>query len=147
MPSSAGAFLLDTNIVSELRKGTRADVGVAEWFEELEDDQVFLSVLTIGELRRGIEAIRPRDHRQARRLDLWLQELLSSFADRILPIGLEIGDTWGRLNVPDPLPVVDGLLAATAHVHGLTLATRDTGPAQISGISYVDPFQGNSRRR
>ena len=141
------SFLVDTNVISELRKGSRCDRSVTSWFETLQPDEIFLSVLTVGELRRGIEAIRRRDRKQARRLDLWLQELLSSFADRILPISLEIGDAWGRLNVPDPLPVVDGLLAATAHIHGLTLATRDTGPAQRSGISYVDPFQGNSGGR
>ena len=137
---SSGAFLLDTNVVSELRKGERADVGVVEWFDGLDDDQIFLSVLTIGELRRGIQAIRRRDHEQAGRLDLWLRELLSGYAERVLPIDLEIADKWGHMNVPDPLPVVDGLLAATAHVHGLTLATRDTGPAQRAGVAVMNPF-------
>lgn len=136
----SGAFLLDTNVVSELRKGPRGDPHVTAWFSGLEDGQIFLSVLTIGELRRGIEAIRRRDREQAGRLDLWLRELLSGYAESVLPVDLEIADRWGRVNVPDPLPVVDGLLAATAHVHGLTLATRDTGPAQRVGVAVMNPF-------
>lgn len=137
MPRS---FLLDTNVVSELRKGARANRGVTAWFSRLGEDQLFLSVLTVGELRRGVEAIRRRDTNQAGQLDAWLEELTTLFADRILPIDAPIAECWGRLNVPDPLPVVDGLLAATAHVRGLTLATRDTGPAERSGVAVVNPF-------
>lgn len=138
----AHAFLLDTNVLSELRKGGRADPGVARWFAGLDDAQIFLSVLTLGEARRGVESIRRRDRRQARQLESWLSEVATLFADRILPVDARVAERWGRMNVPDPLPVIDGLLAATAHVHDLTLATRDTGPAERSGADVVNPFSG-----
>ena len=134
------AFLLDTNVVSELRKGSRADAGVSTWFSGLDDDQLFLSALTIGELRRGVESIRRRDTAQAEQLEVWLAELVNLFAERILAVDSEIAERWGRMNVPDALPVVDGLLAATAEVHGLTVATRDTAPAERAGAAVVNPF-------
>jgi predicted nucleic acid-binding protein len=137
MPS---AFLLDTNVISELRKGADADPGVAEWFAELDDREVFLSVLTIGELRRGVESIRRRDAGQAESLVAWLEQLRTLFADRLIAVDSEIAERWGRMSVPDPLPVIDGLLAATAEVRGLTLATRDTAPAERAGVAVVNPF-------
>ena len=134
------AYLLDTNVLSELRKGRRADRRVSDWFAGLDDSQIFISVLTIGELRRGVEAIRRRDREQAERLEGWLGQITKLFADRILPVDTTIAERWGRMNVPDSLPVIDGLLVATAFAHGLTLATRDTAPAERSGVPVLNPF-------
>jgi predicted nucleic acid-binding protein len=136
--------LIDTNVISELRKGQRADPAVASWFAGLADDAVFLSVLTLGEIRRGIESIRRRDPRAAAALDSWLGRVSAMHRERVLPIDRAIAEEWGRMNVPDPLPVVDGLLAATARVNGLTLATRNTSDIARAGVDCVDPFTGSS---
>lgn len=135
------SFLLDTNVISELRKGARAHEGVRRWFESLEPEEIFLSVVVTGEIRRGIEAIRRRDPRAAVTLDRWLKRVVSSYESRILPIDALVADAWGRLNVPDPLPVVDGLMAATAKVHNLTLATRNIRDVERTGVSIVNPFE------
>jgi toxin FitB len=134
------SYLIDTNVVSELRKGERADPGVASWFAGLADEEVFLSVLTLGEVRRGIESIRRRDPKAAAALDSWLGRLSEAHGDRILRVDRSIAEEWGRMNVPDPLPVVDGLLVATAQVNGLTLATRNTADIAGTGVDLVDPF-------
>lgn len=134
------SYLLDTNVISELRKGDRADANVLEWFSGLADEEILLSVLTIGEIRRGIENVRRRDQDGAAALDGWLHQVIGQHRDRILPIDKAIADEWGRLNVPDPLPVVDGLLAATAKIHGLTLATRNVKDIERTGTRFIDPF-------
>jgi toxin FitB len=134
------SYLLDTNVVSELRKGSRADRNVFSWFSGLADEEIFLSTLTLGEIRRGIESIRHRDAKTAGVLESWLGRVADQHGDRIVPIDRAIADEWGRMNVPDPLPVVDGLLAATAKVVGLTLATRNTADIERADISYVNPF-------
>jgi toxin FitB len=132
-------WLLDTNIVSELRKGERADPRIRAWFDSADEDALFTSVLVIGELWRGIESIRRRDIPSALALEHWLASLTDGFADRILPIDRAVAEEWGRLNVPDPMPTVDGLLAATARVHGLTLVTRNTRDVVRSGVALLDP--------
>jgi predicted nucleic acid-binding protein len=134
------AYLLDTNVVSELRKGERANLNVSSWFAGLADENIFLSVLTIGEIRRGIESVRRRDLDSAASLDRWLTSLSEAHAERILPVDRAIAEEWGRMNVPDPLPVVDGLLAATARVLGLTLVTRNVADVEASGVELFDPF-------
>jgi toxin FitB len=134
------SYLLDTNVISELRKGKRADAKVTAWFGGLSDDEIFLSVLTIGEIRRGIENVRGRDSDSAVALDRWLALLSEVHGDRILPVNRAIAEEWGRMNVPDPLPVVDGLLAATARVLGLTLATRNVVDVRGTGVELFDPF-------
>ncbi len=138
------SYLIDTNVISELRKGQRADPGVASWFAGLADDEVFLSVLTLGEIRRGIESIRRRDPKAAAALDSWLGRVSETHRERVLPVDRAIAEEWGRMNVPDPLPVVDGLLAATARVNGLTLATRNVADIAGTGVDCVDPFSGSS---
>lgn len=135
------SFLVDTNVLSELRKGRRADRGVREWFAAANDEDLFTSVLVIGELRRGIASIRRRDAAAAAALEQWLSRLTEMFSDRILPIDVAVADRWGALNVPDPLPTVDGLLAATALVHGLALVTRNTRDVARTGVALVDPFE------
>lgn len=134
------SYLLDTNVLSELRKGERADANVRAWFGELADEEIYLSVLTIGEIRRGVENVRRRDPDAARALDSWLARLGEAYRDRILPVDRAIAEEWGRMNAPDPLPVVDGLLAATARVIGLTLATRNVADVDGAGVEFVDPF-------
>lgn len=134
-------FLLDTNVISELRKGARADSNVVAWFESVEDHDLYLSVLVLGELRQGVERLRNRDPRSAGSLERWLDVLAEDYAARVLPVDRDVADLWGRLNVPDPLPVVDGLLAATALVHDLTLVTRDQRGIRGTGVRTLDPFK------
>lgn len=135
------SYLLDTNVVSELRKRTRASAAVSSWFANVDSNDLFLSALVVGELRQGTERIRRRDPVAAERLERWLLALVESYADRILPVDQRIAELWGRLNVPDPLPAVDGLLAATALVHDLTLVTRDTRQVARTGVRLHDPFK------
>ena len=133
-------YLLDTNVVSELRKGSRAGTAVKTWFAAVASNELFLSVLVVGELRQGVEGIRRRDPEAARQLDRWLLALVGSYDDRILPVDARVAELWGRLNVPNRLPVVDGLLAATAIVHDLTLVTRNTRQVAKTGALVLDPF-------
>lgn len=139
------SYLVDTNVLSELRKGRRCDPNVFGWFSAVRDEDVFLSVLVIGEVRRGIERIRRRDGRSARILDTWLRRLRASHRDRILPVDDAVAEEWGRLSAPDPIPVVDGLMAATARVHGLTLATRNVRDVARTGVPCVNPFEAPRR--
>ena len=141
------SYLVDTNVISELRKGTRADRRVTDWFAGVAEGDLYLSVLTLGEVRKGIERIRRRDQRAAAPLERWLRELLEAHRDRILPIDQAVAEEWGRLSVPDPLPVVDGLLAATAAVHGLVLVTRNVKDLLRSGVSLLNPFESAATRR
>ena len=136
------SYLIDTNIVSELRKGRRCNPGVASWFAQVASAEIYLSVLTLGELRRGIENIRRRDVPAAEALETWFQELSASNTDRILPVDQEIAERWGRYSVPDPLPVLDGLLAATAAKHGLMLVTRNVKDVERTGVACINPFSG-----
>jgi toxin FitB len=135
------SYLLDTNVVSELRKGDRANRGVVRWFGDVADEELYLSVLTAGELRRGIDSVQRRDREAAAALNRWLHGLLESFADRLLPINHAIAVEWGRMNVARSLPVIDSLLAATAKVHGLTFITRNTQDVAATGVACVNPFR------
>jgi predicted nucleic acid-binding protein len=137
------SYLLDTNVISELRKGERADANVAAWFAGIAEEEIFLSVLTIGEIRRGIENVRRRDPDSAAALDRWLSLLSEAHGDRVVPIDRAIAEEWGRRNVPDPLPIVDGLLAATARVFGLTLVTRNIADVASTEVELLDPFAGS----
>ena len=134
------SFLLDTNVISELRKGRRANAKVREWLGSVDDEELFLSVLVTGELRQGIERLRGRDPKAATSLERWLEQLLKDYEARILTVDAAIADMWGRLNVPNPLSTIDGLLAATAIVHQLTLVTRNVRDVKRTGVAYVDPF-------
>ena len=137
-------YLLDTNVISELRKGSRCHPAVAAFFERLPSQDLCISVLTLGELRKGIERIRGRDADQAQSLDAWLAEISKHYASRIVPIDLEIAARWGRLAAIRTFPVIDGLLAATALVHGLTLVTRNWRDLEGSGAAWLDPFEPRS---
>jgi toxin FitB len=133
------SWLLDTNVLSELRKGERAEEGVRSWFAEVDDAQLFTSVLVLGEIRRGIESIRRRDEPSALALEQWLVRVAVGFGERVLPIDVRIADRWGSLNVPNPVPTVDGLLAATALVHDLVLVTRNIRDVAATGVQVLDP--------
>jgi toxin FitB len=133
------SFLLDTNVVSEIRKHT-PDAGVAQWFASVPADSLFLSVLVVGEIRQGIERLARRDSAQAEIFEQWLSQLVDGYDDRLIPITERIAQTWGRLNVPAPLPVVDGLLAATALVHDWTLVTRNVADVRSTGVRLLNPF-------
>ncbi len=137
-------FLLDTNIVSELRKGTRAHPNVAAWFAEADDQELCLSVLVGGEIRRGIEAIRRRDPAEAGTLERWLGRLVRDYSDRILPIDRAVAEEWGSLTAVRASSVIDTLLAATAHVHGLTLVTRNVSHVAWTGVSCLNPFSARA---
>jgi predicted nucleic acid-binding protein len=135
-------WLLDTNIVSELRKRERADANVRAWYAGIDARSLWLSVLVVGEIRRGIELLRLRDPRSARVLDQWAMRLEREHGSRILPVDRPIAVEWGRLDAAFGLSPVDGLLAATARVHDLTLATRNTKHVVRSGTPCVNPFVG-----
>ena len=134
------SFLLDTNVVSELRKGPRANRELPSWFTSMDDADIHLSVLVIGELRRGIESLRRRDPRQAVVLDRWLDRLVTGYGERILGIDLAVAEAWGQLSALRPVSVVDTLLAATAQVYGLTLVTRNVRDVAWTGVSCFNPF-------
>ena len=133
--------LLDTNVLSELRKGQRCDANVARWALATPRSTLHTSLLVLGEIRRGVERVRRKDASQARVLEGWLEQVRQSFAGRILGIDEAIVDLWGRMGVPNPLPVIDGLLAATARRHGLVLVTRNVEDVRRTGVEVVNPFQ------
>jgi toxin FitB len=135
------SFLLDTNVVSEIRKQA-PDPGVASWFNSVTADRLFLSVLVVGEIRQGVERLARRDPIQAEIFERWLSQLIDGYGDRLIPITDRIAQAWGRLNVPDPVPVVDGLMAATALVHDWTLVTRNVGDVRSTGVRVLNPFSG-----
>jgi hypothetical protein len=134
------AYLLDTNVLSELRKGPRANPSVMAWAKSVIHEDHFISVLALGEIRKGIEIIRSRDPAQATTLARWLQEVEFGYGDRILPVSKAIADRWGRLSAVRPISISNGLMAATALVHSLTFVTRNTADVRHTGVSFLNPF-------
>jgi toxin FitB len=133
-------YLLDTNILSETRKRQPAS-GVTSWIATTPPESLHVSVLTLGEIEQGISRIRGRgDNDQAAVLARWLREVELGFADRILPITLPVAAAWGRQQHAQPLPVMDGLIAATAKVHNLTVVTRNAKDFERTGIQVLNPF-------
>ncbi|MGA9040621.1 MAG: type II toxin-antitoxin system VapC family toxin [Terriglobales bacterium] len=138
-------FLLDTNVISELVK-PKPNPNVTIWIDATGEELLYLSVLTLGEIRRGIASL--PDAARRVKLETWLdRELVLRFSDRILPIDLAIADRWGRLTGTaaarkSPLPVIDGLLAATAVHFDLTLVTRDTKHLIGTGVAFFNPWEG-----
>lgn len=135
------SFLIDTNIISELRKGDRCDAAVAAWWAGVAEDDLWLSALVVGEIRKGVELARRRDPRKAEVLESWLSDVLSGFGDRILPVDATVAEEWGRMNAIRPVPVIDALLAATAKANDLTLVTRNEADVAGLGVEVLNPFQ------
>ncbi|MBR8350261.1 type II toxin-antitoxin system VapC family toxin [Burkholderia cenocepacia] len=138
------AFLIDTNVISEIRKGKRTNRGVRAFFRQAEADAspLYLSVVTVAELRRGVDLIRHRgDHSQASALEAWLTMILSGYAPNILPVDVETGQMWGHLRVPDPTHELDKLIAATALINDLTVVTRNVDDFARTGVRLLNPFE------
>jgi len=135
------SYLLDTNVLSELRKGPRCNTHVAVWFAPVPDAEMYLSVLVIGEIRRGIERLRSRDPQAATSLAGWLTQVNTGHRGRILAVDHAVAEEWGRMTAVRPLSTVDSLLAATARVHGLTLVTRNVTDIATTGVAYLNPFE------
>jgi len=133
------SFLLDTNIVSDLRRAARARAALVTWFEEQPSESLYLSVVTLGEIRQGIEQLRRHDSRQAHSLSAWLTDLISFYGDRLLPVDGPVADEWGRLRAVRSVPVIDALLAATARVHHLALVTRNEKDFAGLGVTTINP--------
>ncbi|HDR9474406.1 type II toxin-antitoxin system VapC family toxin [Burkholderia multivorans] len=136
-------YLVDTNVISEIRKRDRANKGVIAFFRKAAEDDVdlYLSVITVGELRRGVEIIRHRgDKPQATRLENWLDGVLREFGRNILPVDEEVGQLWGRLRVPHAEHALDKLIASTALIHDLTVVTRNVDDFIGTGARVQNPF-------
>jgi predicted nucleic acid-binding protein len=137
-------YLLDTNVISELRKQSKANLGVQRFFQNAteQDTHLYISVITLGELRRGVELIRYRgDQPQADLLETWLQTILDDYADHILDFTATEAQIWGRLRVPHSQNALDKQLAATALVCGLTLVTRNVSDFVGTGVPLINPFE------
>jgi len=139
-------YLIDTNVISEARKGVSADVGVQHFFATAQTRQwpLFLSVITVGALHRGAALIRHRgDIHQAARLENWLSTLLDEYANCILDVDSDITTVWAHLRVPHHENALDKLIAATALIHDLTVVTRNTRDLTLPKVDIFNPFEGN----
>ena len=136
-------FLIDTNVISEARKGRRAHPGVLAFWADAarKDTPLFLSAITIGELRRGVDLIHHRgDHQQAAVLEDWLAQVLQDYGDRVLPFEGDAAQLWGRLRVPHPHNAIDKQIAAIALLHDLTVVTRNSEDFVGTGVRLLNPF-------
>ncbi len=151
MPTSAASsrivgadvYLLDTDVISEIRKGPNANPGVGEFFAKVSRDatDLYLSAVTIGELRQGVERIRHRgDAAQAKRLERWLGTVTTTYSQAILPFDEECAHVWGRLRVPNPENPLDKQIAATALIHDLQVVTRNLAHYSPTGVRLLNPF-------
>lgn len=134
------SFLIDTNIISEIRKGDRCDTAVAAWWAGVAEDDLWLSALVLGEIRKGVELARRRDPQKAAVLETWLSDVVSGFGDRVLHVDAAVAEEWGRMNAIRPVPVIDALLAATAKANDLTLVTRNEADVAGLGVEVLNPF-------
>lgn len=134
-------YLVDTNVISEARKGKKANPGVQKFFQAIEAGGLYLSVQTIGEIRRGLENIRRRgDLPQARKLEKWLDSIVADYADRILSFDEECAQVWGRLMSPHHEHPIDKQIAAIALIHDLTVITRNVDDFRGTGTRTSNPF-------
>ena len=135
-------FLLDTNVISEIRKRDRAHPNVAHWVTRTPVEDIGTSVLVLAEIRHGIELKRRSDPARAEFLDRWFLQMRTRLWGRVLPIDEPVAEAWALLGILNPLPLIDGLLAATAKVHGLTFVTRNVADIAVTGVPLLDPFSG-----
>jgi hypothetical protein len=135
-------FLLDTTVISEIRKRNRAHPNVTRWGNRTPVEDIGTSVLVLAEIRHGIELRRRSDPIQAASLDRWFLQMRIRLGARVLPVDEPVAEAWALLGVPDPLPLIDGLLAATAKVYSLTFVTRNTADIAATGAPLLDPFSG-----
>lgn len=134
------SYLIDTNIISEIRKGERCDPQVSAWYASIRDEDLFLSTLVLGEIRKGIEVQRSKDLSKASALERWLEQVKAAFGGRVLGVDNAVSDQWGRMSAIRPIPVIDGLMAATAMTNGLTLVTRNDRDVAGLGAKVINPF-------
>jgi predicted nucleic acid-binding protein len=134
------SYLIDTNIISEVSKGDNCNPRVAAWYDSIDDESIYLSVLVLGEIRKGIERSRTRDSGKTRALEKWLVTLNRSFSERIISVDHAVADEWGRMAARRPVSTVDALLAATAKVHRMTLVTRNVADVADLGAEIFNPF-------
>ncbi len=135
------SYLIDTNIISEVRKGDRCDQRVAAWWASVAEDDLWLSALVLGEIRKGVELARRRDPQKATMLEVWLNDVVTGFGDRVLPVDAAVAEEWGRMNAIRPVPVIDALLAATAKANSLTFVTRNGSDVAGLGVDVLNPFE------
>lgn len=134
-------YLVDTCVISEARKGAKADAGVRAFWREADPDQLYISSITVGEIRRGVENIRQRgDKAQAAKLEQWLDLIVAEYADRILGFDLDCAQAWGKLMSPHPQHAVDKQIAAIALLHDLTVVTRNTADFDRTGVKLLNPY-------
>ena len=134
-------FLVDTNVISEARKGVKADPGVRTFWKTADPADLYISVQTIGEIRRGLENIRQRgDSVQARKLEDWLNKVVECYSDRILDFDLDCAQVWGKLMSPNPQHAIDKQIAAIALIHDLTVVTRNIDDFRGLGVRLMNPF-------
>lgn len=136
-------YLIDTDVISEARKGNQGNAGVRAFFSRASEEgaELYLSAVTIGELRQGVERIRHRgDRSQAQRLEQWLMRMTSAYTDRILPFDEETAHIWGRLRVPHPENPLDKQIAATALIHDLEVISRNVARYAPTGVRVRNPF-------
>lgn len=134
------SYLVDTNVLSEWRK-PKPNAGVVEWFKATRADELYLSVVTVGEIRRGIAKLQERgEHRKASAIESWLASTKAKFAERLVPITADVAEEWGACWSQPPVPTADGLIAATARVRGWTVVTRNVKDFEPAGVRLLNPF-------
>ncbi len=136
-------YLIDTNVISESRKNAKANFGVQNFFQAADKNNtdLFISAITIGELRRGVELIRSRnDIEQASMLEIWLNKIVEQYSEYILPFTQDEAQVWGKLRAPHPENAIDKQIAATALVYGLTVVTRNESDFKKTGVKFLNPF-------
>ena len=134
-------YLVDTNVISEIRKGERGHRQVLNWWSSIHRSQIFLSVLTVGEIHRGILGLRGKDLHQASHLEAWLEGLIQVFGSRLIPVDQRTALVWAEIRTGRTLPMIDSLMAATAISMNLTFATRNTKDIRDCGVRYINPFE------
>lgn len=134
-------YLLDTNILSELRKGSQCDPNVLKWAKDTASDRHYISVISLEEIRKGIELLRRKSPEQCLAFENWLITLRTEYEADILAVTGRISEQWGRMMARQTKPVIDSLLAATALTYKLTMATRNVNDFKNAGIELVNPFQ------